>query len=395
MISNNIKSIALMGLLSVVLIVPLSQGALAYTLDIDSDKRSHQLKENANHLTDMMQMIISLEDQKKSETSSEKITALDSQIQTHRNSMDKFMADTSFDASQFNANLQNEKLVNAKITLSQWNDNQIKQNGKPTIIGLGFDHEYEALVVTLDRQTQLSGLDNSIKEKVNSQLPTDVAVIFEYSDGVKLDSCSARNIDCSDLVGGIDITDSSNYWCTLGLAVTKGTINGFITAGHCHPGEGTTHKIYQPYSAYSDIGYSYLNKWVNGGTTYCDCMFIKQTSSDSRSSQVFVSSTSYWTITGKSPSSSFIGQNGWLSGAASQVQSGSIISTNNDIWVTENSVTTHIYGLTKSTYTRSGGDSGGPIVSSTNKLIGTHTGGDSSYAYFTGWEISSNYLGIS
>lgn len=284
-----------MGILSIILIVPLSQEALAYTLDIDSDKRSQQLKDNANHLTDLMQMIISLENQKMSETASEKISALGSQIETQKASMNKFMADTSFDPTQFNANLQNEHLVNAKIALSQWNDNQVKQNGKPIVLGIGFDHEYEALVVTLDRQSQISGLDKAIKQKVNAQLPTDVAVIFEYSDGLQLDSCSARNIDCNDLVGGIDITDSSNYWCTLGLAVKKGTIDGILTAGHCHPGQGTSHKIYQPYSAHPDIGYVYQNKWVNGGTTFCDCMFIKQTSSDSRSSPVLPpKSTLHW-----------------------------------------------------------------------------------------------------
>ncbi|MGI0057695.1 MAG: hypothetical protein ACREAK_10045 [Nitrosarchaeum sp.] len=264
--------------------------------------------------------------------------------------------------------------------------------------GLGIDYRQKALSVQFEDEKTAEESRPLIKKLVGEDIPIVIAVGQNSWNA----GCSSRTVDCSQLIGGLQIDDDtsgSTIECTLGFPVKQvisGTTKyGHITAGHCY---ALSTSVRQPYGSTSTIiGTVITRDFVNNGD--CDCEFIEQSSLDARPDQVYEASNSVYSITSKGTVG--VGSYAVVSGAYSNYIDWGIVEGINYSF-TASGIT--ITGMTRvSSWTADNGDSGAPVFDPTStikKLYGTHSGNILSGTYagqrvFTPWAAIASNLSVS
>jgi len=130
---------------------------------------------------------------------------------------------------------------------------------------------------TTSQAVEISIVDEnpeSYRPLIEELIGEDVPLIIKQGAKNPFTTCSARDVDCSNLQGGLRITKNlGGGICTLGFPVTLGTDQGFLTAGHCY---ALNAEVNQPYAVDPKIGEVTKRTWSSLG----DTAFIKQTSGD-------------------------------------------------------------------------------------------------------------------
>lgn len=264
--------------------------------------------------------------------------------------------------------------------------------------GLGIDYRQKALSVQFEDEKTAEESRPLIKKLVGEDIPIIIAVGQNSWNA----GCSARTVDCSQLIGGLEIDDDTSgspIECTLGFPVKQvisGTTKyGHITAGHCY---ALSTSVRQPYGSTSTIiGTVITRDFVNNGD--CDCEFIEQSSLDARPDQVYEASNSVYSITSKGTVG--VGSYAVVSGAFSNYIDWGIVEGVNYSF-TASGIT--ITGMTRvSSWTADNGDSGAPVFDPTStikKLYGTHSGTILTGTYagqrvFTPWSAIASNLSVS
>jgi hypothetical protein len=286
-------------------------------------------------------------------------------------------------------------LILAQTTLEN-NHDDIPWNG------VGIDYRNKALMIGFPSDELVKEYTPLIKKLIGDDIPIRVFVGQNYYEA----GCTSRSVDCSNLIGGLQIDDDSSgsvVECTLGYPVVRTVSgvskNGFLTAGHCY---ATSTYVKQPYgTASANIGFVSARDFVNNGD--CDCEFIEQTSSDSRPNEVYAGASSVYSLTSKTDAS--VGQYVVVSGAKSDIIDWGIVEGTNYTYTgTINGGTVTITGTTRvSSWVTQSGDSGAPVFDPTytvKKFYGTHMGRIESGTYtdqrvYMPWSAIASNLSVS
>ncbi len=254
------------------------------------------------------------------------------------------------------------------------------------------------VIVADDSKMNKKAIENAVKRIVNGE------AYYELSFGTptyKAHACVNKTDDCDPIIGGVKITGektigSGTMGCSLGTQVKKGSETGFITAGHCFENGAD---VKQPNSSDPKIGEVTQNEYTHQQTTYCDCEYIKKTTSTTSTNEVWISSGT--TITpssaGNASYNNYVIISGFKSYDSGQVKFTNIGSTDQYGTLVRNMMFAE--GLTSL-----GGDSGGSIINIYgSQFQGTNIGNVSfSYngvnydgAFFMPWNTISSKLGVS
>jgi hypothetical protein len=269
-------------------------------------------------------------------------------------------------------------------------------------IGLGIDYRQKALSIQFEDGKTAEESTPLVKKLVGENTPILISVggFASWNSA----GCSARNVDCSYLIGGLQIDDDTSgttIECTLGFPVTQVisgvTKYGHITAGHCY---ALNTAVRQPFGDSSKtIGTVITRDFVNNGD--CDCEFIHQSSLDARPNEVYAGSSSVYSITSKGNVAN-VGDYVAVSGAYSNYIDWGIVEGFNQSVTGQDGIT--ITGLTRvSSWTATNGDSGAPVFDPTSgiqKLYGTHSATITSGTYagqrvYTPWSAIASNLFVS
>lgn len=237
--------------------------------------------------------------------------------------------------------------------------------------------------------TALNGVDIFV-EPFSSEIA--VALEQRYGSGIRvvpgtapeLTACVNRdNCDGPPIMAGV-----SNDWnCTVGFGVhgsSVGTNRRFLTAGHC---------VYQVVTQYgwsgwewfhhnTSLGLSTAHSWYDYSTA--DAGTMGNVSSTKHSRRVMYDATPSWYTTSsrQGATSDYQGFAICQSGHTSGFRCGTILSTN----TTPNYGGVHMTNQRQANYLVQVGDSGGPVVSNSNRnmAVGLQSGRDSLYvAYYS------------
>jgi hypothetical protein len=242
-------------------------------------------------------------------------------------------------------------------------------------IGLGIDYRQKVLSVEFEDEKKVAESTQLIKKLIGNNVPLAISVgeLVSWTAG-----CSARNIDCGNLIGGLQIDDDtsgSTVECTLGFPVKQIVFGitkyGHFTAGHCYP---VNTSVRQPFGTTSTIiGTVKTQAWANNSG--CDCEFIEQTSFDARPNEVYAGSSSVYSITSKGNVGA-VGNPVVVSGAFSNTIDWGIVEGFNYSITGPGPGgvgTVTITGMTRvSSWTATNGDSGAPVFDPTNGIKKLH-----------------------
>lgn len=118
-------------------------------------------------------------------------------------------------------------------------------------------------------------LPNIIKH-IRNVVGNDVDIEFAAEDRPIATACSQTG-DCTPVQGGVKIVNNLSVPCTVGFQAKQGTIEGFITAGHCVSLTSPDDDVYQPTKDFfllNKVGDTTRDGFVGSGTTNCDCAFV-------------------------------------------------------------------------------------------------------------------------
>ena len=162
-------------------------------------------------------------------------------------------------------------------------------------VQLGVSTQFKAVRVGIQGPETLATYETQIRELLSVDVPLS---LYEGVPAKTATCTNQQGVVCDPVVGGIQI-EWANDECTLSLFVKEGwwswANEGWLTAGHCYPVGAVG--VDQP-SGNNDIGDVTNRDYTNNGD--CDCEFIDKTTSRSTPSQIWLSSNTYKTITGKS-----------------------------------------------------------------------------------------------
>lgn len=162
-------------------------------------------------------------------------------------------------------------------------------------VQLGVSTQYKSVRVGIQGPETLDVYEKQIR----SILSVDVPLSLYKGEPAKTATCtSQQGVVCDPVVAGIQV-EWANGLCTLSLEVAEGwwpgANIGWLTAGHCFPVGASG--VDQP-AGNNDIADVTNQDYVTGGN--CDCEFMDKTTARSSGSQVWLSSNTYKSITGKS-----------------------------------------------------------------------------------------------
>ncbi len=248
---------------------------------------------------------------------------------------------------------------------------------------MGFDHVNESII---------KEIENLLKRK---KIPLQ-AIEIEIEGKPELDI--SRSDKFRPVIGGIQIDNpniGSTGDCTLGFVALRNGEKGFVTAGHCG---GKRHPFYQPVFTgnYMEnyIGYVEFDK---GGPRYSDTIWVRLDTSGNFEIYNEANPTSHYVVFGEMQSQS-AGMYVCKGGKATGETCGTIVQVN--VTVDDHPKYGTLYGQVKATYSRAGGDSGGPVYYYTLDgwiqnwchstygrpcvdVYGIHWGGKGGYAYYS------------
>ncbi len=129
--------------------------------------------------------------------------------------------------------------------------------------------------IDIDSKEIQVGLNQNIVNKTNEDFIIDIikqlmpktAWHIVYSDVAESISCNQKK--CTPVIGGNQIRVDGNAPCSYGFQAKRGSLWGFITAGHC--ADGSRNSLVRDFDG-NVLGTVYEEKFEWG--TSCDCAFI-------------------------------------------------------------------------------------------------------------------------
>lgn len=253
--------------------------------------------------------------------------------------------------------------------------------------GIGISHSKHALNLRIDVNALTVEKDETyyrtLLEKEFGNLPMIVSFTVNEDE-----SCTSVTANCDPIVGGIEMEADGHAPCSIGLPVTRSSVEGYITAAHCvNTGSGSANDVFQPRDA---AGAKIGDTTVRVYAEECDCAFIDHSGGEDTETSIWYSSNYYISVTGYTDrvgNGSLVMFTGQTSGTKV-----AIVDNNTDTF-TVNSIDFDVISTT--THVTDGGDSGGSWSSlAKSTFYGLHKGGDSGASYFIPWENVEAELGL-
>ncbi len=226
---------------------------------------------------------------------------------------------------------------------------------------------------------------DSVINQLDTIMPKKANWHTVYSDVASTLSCTQK--ECTPLIGGNYIRVASEPPCTFGFQAKKGSIWGWITAGHC--ADGLVNSSVKDFSNHN-IGTVKAEKMYWG--TYCDCAWIEASSSLTNNEVYDVPSTHIVKRTTQASQQ----QNDYImgSGQAGGIHFGQVSAINVSVL---NSLEGEYHkGLVRTTAPLTHGDSGGPVVEKNDRsdLYGISTTHDWWGTYHTPIDNITSQMGV-
>ncbi len=292
------------------------------------------------------------------------INVLDTQIQK--------WYDDRFDQTKYDIAAEKQQQLSKHIVDSS-NELGISesQNSLP-ITMISYDYVENSMEVTINPKYFTTENVENYERQIRDVVGNGVDITLSPMEVLSLQSCTHRTSSvCDPIKGGVEFEANGDN-CTVGFKATFDGDTGFMTAGHCVDGMiGSSATINQPDHDSTDIGNVEGEYYYHG--TDCDCGFVSELVSG-RSMDDGV----YGNYDPSGTANPFVNMSVKLSGAYSEIESGSVDHINTNAWVDEDGDgdgDSFIYELILADYGQEFGDSGGPIMSG-NSLVGLHTAGD-------------------
>jgi hypothetical protein len=294
------------------------------------------------------------------------------------------------------ADEKSEILVNAHMDLVRTLGDKAAHEQLP-IGGIGYDYVNNALEIAIHPSVFSDENIPKYEKNIREIIGDEVDITFVKAQLVQLQSCTDRNTtECEPIQGGVLFDVNDGLPCTVGFKATYNSKIGFVTAGHCVNGGGSSTEIEQPTASTTDIANVVSETYTPFTTMSCDCAFIEEThASRSMSDKVF------GMVDPATTASPFVNMQVTMSGGKSGLRTAYVsnpdyqlpldLDSNGsyDTWVTHTVV---------APYLSQSGDSGSPVMSG-NSLIGIHFAGAESLQagdrYFTkASTITSTFSGL-
>ncbi len=301
--------------------------------------------------------------------------------------------DERFDQEKYNA------FVKAKLALQQ-----ADKVGKRTAqdqeslpwVSRGYDYTNNALEIRIDSKYFTEENIPKYFEKIRSIVGDKVDVTIAPGEYKTIESCSSRSSgECEPIKGGVQFQADDTNNGSVGFKVTYDGKTGFVTAGHVFIDKsGSTTagtKIEQSTTSTSDMGDRIGMNISTGGSTWCDCAVVDETSwFRSMDDGVFDFSDP------NSTESPYWNQLVAISGGYSDTQWGYVSDTDVDYLLdldNDDIYETNVYDAIQAGYSSQGGDSGSPIISYSGKLVGMHVANDGTFMKHSA--LTNSFPGLS
>jgi len=278
---------------------------------------------------------------------------------------------------------QLEKLINQQ---EDFEEKLLKSNVLEFITSVGIDITSKEIQVGVNQDTVNSENIDSVVSELEQIMPKNAKWHVVYSDSAEFLSCTQN--ECTPLIGGNYIKVGSNAPCSFGFQAKKGSIWGWITAGHCADGKvGTTVKDYSNDS----VGIVSAENFYWG--TSCDCAWITASSSLTNNEVFDVPSTH--TVTKTTQASQQQNDTIMKTGQAGGIDFGTVSATNVTVYIPLDGY--YVKHLVRSNANMDHGDSGGTVVEYSDRgdLYGIVAADDWWGYYHTPIDQITAHMGVS
>lgn len=226
---------------------------------------------------------------------------------------------------------------------------------------------------------------DSIVDQIDEIMPDNAEWHVVYSDMATFLSCT--QLECDPIIGGNYISVTNGQNCSYGFQATKGTDDGFVTAGHCADG-----LVGNSVKDYSGNAIGTVDEEDFSWGTSCDCAWITADDADIGNYVFYVPSIQYQ-ITDTTQASEQ--QNDYImkSGQAGGIDFGQVSDTNVTVFTGDY----YVKNLVRSNAVMDHGDSGGTIVENGDRsdLYGIVAADDAWGYYHTPIDQITAHLGVS
>jgi hypothetical protein len=294
------------------------------------------------------------------------------------------------------ADEKSEILVNAHMDLVRTLGQKAAHEQLP-IGGIGYDYANNALEIAIHPAVFSDVNIPKYEKNIRKIIGNEVDITFVKAQLVQLQACTDRNTTpCEPIQGGVLFDVDDGLPCTVGFKATYNSKTGFVTAGHCVNGGGSSTEIEQPTSSTTDIANVVSETYTPFTTMSCDCAFIEEThASRSMSDKVF------GMVDPATTASPFVNMQVTMSGGSSGLRTNFVSNADYQLALdldSNGSFDTWVTHTVVAPYLSQSGDSGSPVMSG-NSLIGIHFAGveslQSGDRYFTkASTITSTFSGL-
>lgn len=219
------------------------------------------------------------------------------------------------------------------------------------VTSVGIDITSKEIQVGINQDIVSSDNIDTIVSDLEKIMPKNAKWHVVYSDTVELLSCNQD--ECDPIIGGNKIRNIDGDKCSYGFQAKKGSVWGWITAGHCV--DGLVGSLVKDHS-YDIIGAVNAENFYWG--TYCDCAWITDNTSNPVDNKVYLGSQ--YTITKTTPASGQQNDRIYKSGQQGGVDSGYVSALH--VTVIDFGAGYYVRDLVRSNAAMDHGDSGGTIV---------------------------------
>ena len=178
----------------------------------------------------------------------------------------------NIDTDLHKTSLDKQELV-IELMLKNTEQKQTVGNGDQFPVNSVYvDDETSELVVGIDAMAYSEDVAKSVLKQVRDVVGNEVDVKVQPFRTAYYSSCS-QSSNCEPAQAGVKIAPGFLSSCSLGFKATSGSMNGFVTAGHCNGGSSSG-SIGQPnWVWYDNIGTVKDNSLDS--YTYFDGMFVE------------------------------------------------------------------------------------------------------------------------
>ncbi|MEM2160928.1 MAG: trypsin-like serine protease [Candidatus Nitrosotenuis sp.] len=311
---------------------------------------------------DLLKKLDTLADNTERDYTQKQIDALTAQIQ---NWLDNRM-DTS---KKELADKKSEILVNAHMNMIKTLGQKATQEQLP-LGGIGYDYVNNALEIAIQPDLFTDENIPKYEKTIRQIIGNEIDITFTKAQIVHLQSCTDRNTtECEPIQGGVLFDVDNGLPCTVGYKATYNSKIGFVTAGHCVNGGGSSTQINQPTASTADIANVVSETYTPFATNSCDCAFLEENSPNrSMGNQVF------GMVNPVTTANPFVNMQVTMSGGKSGLRTAFVSNADYQLAVDLDSngiADTWFTHTVVAPYLSQSGDSGSPVMSG-NSLIGIH-----------------------